>query len=86
MRSAQITVNDSTPTLLSEYAASREQLNVRLPSGMGNDVYLGASDVTDSTGFVLSAGNTIKVDLEPGDSLYAICSATQSATVHVLSS
>lgn len=45
-------------------------------------VYLGPSIVT-STGYELKAGESVSVDLNPGETLYAIA-ASGSVSVHVL--
>lgn len=46
-------------------------------------VYFGDATVTSSTGFQVDPGETIPVDLFPGDALYAV-SASGSNVVHVL--
>lgn len=46
-------------------------------------VYLGDASVTSATGFQVDPGETIPMDLYPGDALYAI-SASGSNSVHVL--
>lgn len=45
--------------------------------------YVGPSDVTTSTGFKLGVGDSIAVDLAPGEALYGIV-ASGTGTVHVL--
>ena len=50
-----------------------------------NPVYLGPSGVTSSTGFKLAAGAVAALDVEPGDTLYAIATGG-TVVVHVLRS
>lgn len=45
---------------------------------------LGASDVTDATGFSLAAGATLTVQLGYGERLYGIRGAADDITAHVL--
>lgn len=45
---------------------------------------LGASDVTDTTGYSLSAGATLTVALGYGERLYGIRGASADITAHVL--
>ena len=46
-------------------------------------VYIGASNVTTATGYELLAGESLPVDLDPGEDIYAICAAS-TVTCHVL--
>lgn len=47
------------------------------------DLYLGASDVTAATGYLLPAGDSFGVDLDAGEKLYAVV-ASGTAEAHVL--
>ena len=46
-------------------------------------VFIGAINVTTTTGYELSTGEAVTADLRPGDALYAIA-ASGTQTVHVL--
>ncbi len=80
----------STATLLSTAPSS-----ARWPGDGGRDssilatnrhatvsVYLGPSGV-DSTGYEIKAGESVSIDLYPGESIYAVA-ASGTVTVHVL--
>jgi len=47
------------------------------------DVYLGGSDVTTADGVLVPAGESLSIDLGPGDMLYAIV-ASGTPTVKVM--
>lgn len=46
-------------------------------------VNLGASGVTTATGYQLDAGETVAIDLDPGEQLHGIC-ASGTVACHVL--
>ena len=50
-----------------------------------NPAYLGNSTVTGTTGVPIAATASPMFVLDPGDLLYAVCKASESATVGVLS-
>lgn len=75
-----------TPVRLTVHKASPERTSVRVPSGAGSSVFLGGADVTSTDGFEIAPGDSLTIDVDPGDSLYGVCAATQSATIHVLNS
>lgn len=49
-------------------------------------VYIGASNVTDTTGFPIPATTTLAFDLDlaQSEALYAVCAAGESSTLKVL--
>jgi hypothetical protein len=50
-----------------------------------NTVYLGPSNVTAATGLPLAANATLgPIEIKNNESLFAICAATESATVKTL--
>ena len=50
-----------------------------------NPAYLGSSSVTGTTGVPIAATASLMFVLDPGDLLYAVCKAAESASVGVLS-
>lgn len=77
--SARISVGTSAVTLAADVDSGAALIRNR---GTGA-VYLGDASVTSSTGFQVDPGETVPVDLFPGDTLYAV-SASGSNVVHVL--
>jgi hypothetical protein len=65
MRSRAVTVN-TTATVILDLVK-----NVYLKP-TGADVYLGGSNVTTGNGFVLSKDTTFYINLNPGQTLYAV--------------
>jgi hypothetical protein len=55
---------------------------VRIPSG-GSSVYIGGSAVTTASGFELQAGESLSLNVDPGEELYGIVGAS-TQVVHVL--
>ena len=81
LTSSQVTVTTS-PTLL--IAAENNPVLVHLHLHNNTDnVYLGNSDVTTSTGLRLIKQDSFEINLAPGNSLYAIIT-TSTATVSVI--
>lgn len=58
--------------------------HVVLRPANGN-IYVGGSDVSSSNGFLVASGGILGVDLETGESLYAVA-ASGTVTVHILKS
>jgi hypothetical protein len=77
---AQITVGTSATQL---QAREGDGHSLCLRNAGAVDVYLGASDVTTSTGFKLAAGETMALDLLAAEAVYGIV-ASGSCIVHVL--
>ena len=81
LTSSQVTVTTS-PTLL--IAAENNPVLVHLHLHNNTDnVYLGNSDVTTSTGLRLIKQDSFEINLAPGNSLYAIIT-TSTATISVI--
>ena len=81
LTSSQVTVTTS-PTLL--IAAENNPVLVHLHLHDNTDnVYLGNSTVTTSTGLRLIKQDSFEINLAPGNSLYAIIT-TSTATVSVI--
>lgn len=57
---------------------------VALTNRGGGAVDLGGSAVTSGSGYQLAAGETVTLDLEITEEVYAISAATASNVVHVL--
>lgn len=79
----RVTVTSSTATQISsDYAGKDGQtVSVQNPEG-GSAVYLGGVDVTTSVyGFELVAGATFSIEMQDGEKLFAIGSATQTVNV-----
>lgn len=58
--------------------------NVIVLNQGSNPCWLGAADVTDTTGYQLAAGATLSLSLESGESLHAIATALATTNLHVL--
>ena len=74
MRSREITVTTTATVVLDGAMNSPDDYlikNVYLKP-TGADVYLGGSDVTTANGFKLANNTTFYINLNPGQSLYAI--------------
>jgi hypothetical protein len=85
LTSAQVNVVSEAPVVLAELATVDFERRGALVANLGPAlVYVGPADVTTTTGFRLSAGAILAVDLEYGDALYGICPSGLVATVHVL--
>ena len=81
LTSSQVTVTTS-PTLL--IAAENNPVLVHLHLHDNTDnVYIGNSAVTTSTGLRLIKQDSFEINLEPGNSLYAIIT-TSTATVSIV--
>jgi len=79
----RVTVTSSTATQISsDYAGKDGQtIAVQNPEG-GSTVYLGGVGVTTSVyGFELVAGATFSIEMQDGEKLFAIGSATQTVNV-----
>lgn len=84
---AQVSVG-TTATLLSATETddrSGSSIAVKVPSGAAAAVFVGKSDVTTATGFSVAVGESVALDLQPGEALYGIV-ASGTVTVHVLRS
>lgn len=77
----RITVS-TTATLLATGDVAGTSILLRVPAG-GVTVSLGESDVTTSSGFDLTAGETLSIDLDVDEELYGIV-ATGTQSVHTL--
>lgn len=78
MRARAVTVA-TTPTLIASGGAriSPDQVIITVPTG-GATVYVGAADVTTSTGFPVAAGGVFKWAMA-GESIYGIVAASTQA-------
>lgn len=56
---------------------------VKVPTGGADVIIGGSSAVTTSTGYTLSAGESLAIDLRPGDELYGIV-ASSTQVLHVI--
>lgn len=81
LSSAQVTVTTS-PTLLVAASSSPVLVHLHLHDNTDN-VFLGDSTVTTSTGMRLIKQDSFEISLAPGNELYAIIT-TATATVSVL--
>jgi hypothetical protein len=81
----RITVTDEITELSSDFAGKDGQsLAVQNPAN-GIDVYVGGEGLTTTSyGFLLKAGSDISIDLQNGESIYAIVGAEASQVVNVL--
>ena len=79
MNTTQYTAN-STPV---QIYAPQNCYHTVVVTASGNDVYLGSSTVTTSTGIPLQKGVLFEFDVHPFDSLYAV-TATGTAVVSVM--
>ena len=75
----------TTATLLSSAYAGRDGQTVLVQNpAAGATVYLGGTDVTTSSyGYSLAGGTDVSIDLQNGESLYAVV-ASSTQTVNVL--
>jgi len=79
----QVTITTSPTLIHSVSDGDGDKIHVHTPTG-GQDVFLGGSDVTTSTGFLLTAGDRqVEMELDAGDAIYGVVAATTS-TVYVL--
>jgi hypothetical protein len=83
IRAARVTVDQTVDLVASARDASSHLITNRNAT---NSVYLGGSNVTDTTGYELKAGESREVYLSGEDQLYAICAAGLSAVLHILKS
>lgn len=67
-----------TAVALNTASPGGERLTIKAVAALS----LGASDVTATTGFEVGVGQTVTVELDPGDVLFAI--AGTATTAHVL--
>ena len=81
LSSSQVTVTTS-PTLLVAGETNPVLVHLHLLDNTDN-VYLGNSAVTTSTGLRLTKQDSFEINLAPGNSLYAIIT-TSTATVSVI--
>lgn len=81
VKSATILVG-TTPTLLVK--ADHDGCRVLLHKEQAHSIYLGASDVTTSTGYLFDHDATIELLLQPGDTLYGIVTGPGTQTAYVL--
>jgi hypothetical protein len=80
--SAVFAVDDSPIVALNTVGGAGQRIIVH-NGDAAEPVYLGASDVSAATGFLLPFGQTVTVDLEPNEVLYALSTAA-GASVSVL--
>ena len=82
---AQIAVDDSAAVALAASAEMDGSFAVISNAG-ANSVFLGGEDVTDSNGYELAADTSLPnvLPLDHAETLFAICAAGETATVHVL--
>lgn len=79
--SVGITATELTGTQTDTLAG--QSVVARLPSGAPASVFLGGTGVTTTTGFELTAGSSVAMDLSDGERLFGII-ATGTQTVHML--
>lgn len=80
---AQVSVSDSA-TALRVFQTDADPRHTLVLTNRGTvDVYLGDSEVTASTGWLLSPGTSLTLDLPTTSPMYGI-TASGTATVHVL--
>lgn len=82
--SAQFTVDDDPIVALNTAGPAGQRLSVK-NSDAAEPVYLGPAAVTSADGFILTAGKTVTITLEPNEVLYAVSTAA-TALVSVLRS
>lgn len=77
----QVTVSDSATKLVTHGSATKAVV-VKVPSG-GSDVYIGGRDVTTSNGLILSAGESLSLDMnDKSGALHGVvASSTQDVRV-----
>jgi len=80
INSAQVAINNSTPTLI--YPADSDGVDLCLDC-QNNPVFLGNATVTKDTGYRLGTSENISLSLAPNELLYGI-TGTGSAIVYVL--
>lgn len=83
---AQVTVSTTAVALNpaeSGVAGGRLYVKNAGEAGTGDDLVLGPSDVTSSSGFALAAGETLEIPYSFGERIYAITSGADVAA-HVL--
>lgn len=79
----RVTVSSSTATQVSSNYAGKDgqTVSVQNPEG-GSTVYLGGVGVTTADyGFELVAGTTFSIEMQDGEKLFGIGSATQTVNV-----
>jgi hypothetical protein len=81
VKSATILVG-TTPTLLVK--ADHDGCRVLVHKQQNHVIYLGASNVTTSTGYLFDHDATIELLLQPGDTLYGIVTGPGTQTAYVL--
>ena len=72
LHSKQTVCNPKRPTQLYPVDAD----GVELMIFADNDIYLGNSDLSEKTGFILKTGNIVHLSLGPGEMLYGLGEAT----------
>lgn len=82
--SEQFTVTNAAIVALNTAGRAGQRLSVK-NSDANEPVYLGGSAVTSADGFILTAGKTVTITLEPTEVLYAV-STVGGALVSVLRS
>lgn len=86
----RVSVTSSSAVIVTEGAGGQGagdvgQTGAVIKNKGASSVYLGASGVTDSTGFELANGETVTVsEMGYDEVLYARCASGQTATLHVL--
>jgi hypothetical protein len=81
-QAASFTIGDSTPVLLRIKAqGERHAMSIHNNSSVG--MALGGVDVTYATGFLMSAGEKLSMDIGKGD-VYAIAESGASNDVRVI--
>lgn len=80
INSAQVAINNSTPTLIYPIDIDGVELAMNCAN---NAVFLGKSDVTKDTGYRLGTSDTLQLSLAPNELLYGI-TGTGSAVMYVL--
>lgn len=74
-------ITDAEPVLILAQASLRDKAHI---INAGTDtVYLGDSEVTDTTGWPLASGERIELTMRRTD-VYAICASSDTATVKVI--
>lgn len=81
-----IAITDTPSVLIAD--GTDASMSDRIPivvQNVGTDeVYLGGLGVTPTIGVSIIATEKLSIDLGPGDKLYGICAAGETATVRVL--
>jgi hypothetical protein len=81
---ARFTVSTSAVAVAGSAGGSASLQVVIRNNDATNGASLGDSSVGAATGFLLAAGQTVAVDLEPGERIYAIRAAAADVIVSVL--